>query len=107
MINVFKKIEKLLEENKEFAVATVIRTEGSSPRKTGAKMIVHENGETFGTIGGGCAERAAKDVALLTLEEGKRAEKLELKLEEEADGGIGMKCGGKMEIFIEAFQKKC
>lgn len=71
-MKIFKKIKNLLKKDEKFAVATIIRTEGSSPRETGAKMIILENGETFGTIGGDCAERAVKDIALLIMERGKK-----------------------------------
>src|ERR1700731_3255066 len=37
-------------------VATVAHTRGSTPQRRGAKMLFFENGETAGTVGGGCIE---------------------------------------------------
>ena len=35
---------------------TVVATEGSTPQKAGAKMVVYADGRIVGTIGGGCVE---------------------------------------------------
>ena len=37
-------------------LATIIRTEGSAPRDRGSQMLIMENGQTIGTIGGGTGE---------------------------------------------------
>ena len=42
-------------------VATIVRTEGSTYRRAGARCVIAENGEVTGTISGGCLER---DLAL-------------------------------------------
>lgn len=101
--NIFQKINELLEKGERFAVVTIIKSEGSSPRGVGARMIVLEDGRTFGTIGGGCAERGVKDLALKALDSGE-PRTVEMKLEEEEKGGIGMKCGGEIEVSIEILQ---
>jgi xanthine dehydrogenase accessory factor len=36
------------------ALVTVVSTQGSTPQKAGAKMLVHADGRIVGTIGGGC-----------------------------------------------------
>lgn len=99
-----RKMKNLLEKGQKFAVATIISTEGSSPRSAGAKMIIKENGSTEGSIGGDYAEEAVVDRALNALNEGEKYCKMELSLEEEEEGGVGMKCGGKMEVFIEVIE---
>ncbi|HAW50986.1 MAG TPA: hypothetical protein DCX54_01470, partial [Flavobacteriales bacterium] len=50
-------MQKLKEEGKNAALCVVTSTKGSTPRKTGAKMIVLENGSIYGTIGGGNLEK--------------------------------------------------
>ena len=57
--------EKILEEandwvkaNQKVVLATVIQTWGSSPRPTGSRMIVNENGDFSGSVSGGCVEGA-------------------------------------------------
>lgn len=97
---VYQKINELIAGGKTFAVATIVRVEGSSPRGPGAKMIILEDGSTFGSVGGDCAERAVVDEALKVIEEGE-PKTLSIPLEEEEKGGIGMKCGGEIEVSIE------
>ena len=63
--------EKILEEandwiktNQKVVLATVIETWGSSPRPTGSRMIVNENGDFSGSVSGGCVESAVvRDVS--------------------------------------------
>ncbi len=99
-----QKMKNLLEKGQKFAVATIISTEGSSPRNEGTKMIIKENGSTEGSIGGDYAEEIVVDRALNALDEGEKYCKMNLSLEEEEEGGVGMKCGGKMEVFIEVIE---
>ncbi len=55
---VYNKILEILKTGQVAALCTVVSTKGSTPLKTGAKMIVWENGRIFGTIGGGSLENA-------------------------------------------------
>jgi xanthine/CO dehydrogenase XdhC/CoxF family maturation factor len=87
-------------EKKRCALATVIATKGSTPRKVGAKMIVYDNGTISGTIGGGCGEGEVIEKAMEVIESGSPV-KCEVDLTKGLfyeDGGI---CGGIQEIFIE------
>ncbi|MEM3519877.1 MAG: XdhC family protein [Candidatus Hadarchaeales archaeon] len=94
------KMNDLMSSGTPFALVTIIRTVGSTPRKVGAKMIVLENGETIGTIGGGCVERGVVDEAVRAIKEGKPRQISTTLLEEEA-GGVGMRCGGNVDVFID------
>jgi xanthine dehydrogenase accessory factor len=105
VINIYRKIDELLLSGERFAVATVVRTEGSTPRDVGAKMVIKEDGTTFGTIGGGCVEQAVISEAQEALKQGKHHTS-SFTLTEEEKGGIGMICGGKMEVLIEVVQPK-
>lgn len=82
------------------AVVTILETKGSVPRKAGAKMIVYENGMTFGTIGGGCAEARIMENARNIIHTGSfRICEIDMTgtiAEEE-----GMVCGGTMKVLIE------
>ncbi len=100
---IFRKIDGSLSEGERVALATIVNSEGSTPREEGAKMIIYENGDTFGTIGGDRAEERVKEEALKSLQKG-RSHSIELELEDEEEGGVGMKCGGKMEVFIDIIE---
>lgn len=93
----FLKLEKLLDEGKAGAIATVIETKGSTPGKTGFKMIILEEGVTVGTIGGGCVELGVTEIAKEVIKDGKfRTFGLSLK-------GKDASCGGWMNVMIESF----
>lgn len=81
-------------------MATVVRVEGSSSARRGSKAIVDANGKlVLGWVGGGCAESAVKSEALRALELGQpRMVTIDMTDEQL---GVGMPCGGAMEIFIE------
>lgn len=100
---IFQKIDEMLAKGERLAVATVVETEGSAPRREGSKIIILHDGRTFGTIGGDRAEMIVKEKGLEALNEGEPCT-VEMKLEEEEDGGVGMKCGGSMKVFIEILE---
>lgn len=97
---ILNKINELNSRGESFAVATIIRTKGSTPRKSGTKMLVTKEGATVGTIGGGCGERGIISEALEALKAG-GSRLVELALEEEERGGVGMNCGGTVEVYID------
>ena len=47
---------KLNKANTRAALATVVKVEGSSYRRTGARMLVMDDGRWVGGISGGCLE---------------------------------------------------
>ncbi len=100
---IFQKINELIERGETFAVATIVRTEGSTPRSSGAKMIVFGDGSTFGSMGGDRAEAGVVAEALEALKEGK-PRVVSMSLEEEENGGVGMRCGGEIDVSIEIVQ---
>ena len=82
-------------------LATIVGTEGSVPRHAGAKMIVHSDGTTTGTIGGGEVEALVRDEALATLKDRRpRLRRYTLNDPELGDPGI---CGGTMTIYLEPY----
>jgi xanthine dehydrogenase accessory factor len=78
------------------ALATVVRTSGSTPQQPGARMLLYPDGSTLGTVGGGAIEHAV----IAALQQAQRSGNSEL-LERNLARDLGMCCGGRMEIFIE------
>jgi xanthine dehydrogenase accessory factor len=108
--NLYSKIGELTAKGEPFAVLTLIRAEGSTPRGLGAKMIVLRDGSRMGSIGGDCLENDSVDEALKMLKDWniaeEKAEKPPVKimtmvLDEQEAGGLGMVCGGKVDVLIE------
>ena len=100
----FETISKLASEGKTFAVATITGHTGSVPRRV-AKMVIKPDGTTVGTIGGGCVETEVVTHALKLLREGEKGVHVNsYDLIEEEFGGVGMNCGGKIDVAIEIIE---
>jgi xanthine dehydrogenase accessory factor len=85
------------------ALVTVVSTEGSTPQKAGARMLVYADGRIVGTIGGGCLEaemtwRARDAIA------GRRPTLVSYDLTPDRAGEDGLVCGGRMQVFIEPIE---
>lgn len=93
-------VAKIRSEGKAFAVATVIRVEGSASARTGSKAIFDDKGINLqGWVGGGCAERFVGEQVLESLKENK-TRIVTADMDDEILG-LGVACGGKMHIFID------
>jgi len=85
------------------ALVTVVATEGSTPQKAGARMLVHADGRLVGTIGGGCLEAEMTWRARAAIEGG-RPRLVSYDLTPEQAGEDGLVCGGRMQVFIEPIE---
>lgn len=97
---IYKEIVKLLESGERAALATVIRSTGSTPGKEAAKMLVRADGTSVGSIGGGCTEADVWALARRVIETEEPLREtftLTPKTAEEE----GLACGGIVEVFIE------
>jgi xanthine dehydrogenase accessory factor len=79
---------------------TVIRAQGSTPQRAGAKMLVFNDGRIIGTIGGGCYENDAIGKARLALTEG-RSSVVHYELNDDFAQENGLICGGRMDVHID------
>jgi len=82
------------------ALVTVVGTEGSTPQKAGAKMVVYADGRIVGTIGGGCVEAEMTWRARQVIET-RHAATASYDLTPDQAGEDGLVCGGRMQVFIE------
>ena len=79
---------------------SLVETRGSTPQKAGAAMLVFENGDQIGTLGGGCVEAEVKRKALESLAStGPIIETFQLNHDYGWDDGLI--CGGRMTMLIE------
>ena len=100
MNELYREIQGHLDEGVPFALATVVTTRGSTPRKSSAKMLVTKEGEIKGTIGGGCGEAEVWSAAMEALQDGKpRIVTVDLTSPIDGEDKI---CGGIMDVFVEA-----
>ena len=90
-----------LEANQKVVLATVIQTWGSSPRPTGSRMVVNENGDFSGSVSGGCVESAVVRECVGIIKENKPFKKIEFKVSNESAWEIGLSCGGEIVVYLE------
>ena len=67
MSSVWQQVAAELAARRPVVVVSVVRDSGSVPRRTGAKMLVHADGRTVGTVGGGIFEMLVVRDALAAL----------------------------------------
>lgn len=91
------------QEGEAAALVTVVATEGSTPQRAGAKMLVYADGRIVGTIGGGCLEAEMAWRARQAIESG-RSQLAEWDLTPDQAGEDGLVCGGRMQVFIEPIE---
>jgi xanthine dehydrogenase accessory factor len=82
---------------------TVVRSNGSTPQRAGAKMLVFPDGRTIGTIGGGCYENDAFWKAREALVTGRSA-LLHYELNDDFAQENGLVCGGQMDVHIDPLE---
>lgn len=90
----------LRRRGRTFAVATVVRTHGSTPQVAGAKLVLDEDGKFVGTLGGGCVEADAMEAAKIVMAKGGRSLQA-YELTEDLAWNSGLVCGGTMWILAE------
>ena len=88
---------------REVALATVVKTWGSSPRPAGSHLAVREDGFFLGSVSGGCVEGAVVREALGVMKNG-APKLLEFGVTNEQAWEVGLACGGKVHIFVEPLQ---
>ena len=101
--DLYRLINEAAERGERVVVATVAHTRGSTPQQRGAKMLFFENGETAGTVGGGCIEAEVWAEAKAALRSG-NSELHHFSLTADEASEEGMVCGGTMDIFVEVLR---
>jgi xanthine dehydrogenase accessory factor len=96
---IYQALSELEKNNQPASLCTVTKSEGSTPRHVGSKMLVYPDGKFIGTVGGGDLENRVIKAALQTLEDGK-AQTLSYTMADPTRGDPGV-CGGQVEVFVE------
>ena len=89
-----------LKRGETAALVTVVRSQGSTPQRAGARMLVFADGRTVGTIGGGCYENEAIGKARTALGDG-RSTILHFELNDDFAQENGLICGGRMDVHVD------
>ena len=108
MLDILDTMKRWQAEERAVALATVVKTWGSAPRREGSKMgITREMGRVdtappamVGSVSGGCVEGAVVEEALAGLKDG-RARLLKFGVADDMAWEVGLTCGGSIEVFVE------
>ena len=103
-MSVYQAVGDLERRNEPGALCIIVRSRGSTPRRTTSKMLVYADGSIAGTIGGGEMESRVIAEAQQAIRDG-RPRLLEYSMTDPQRGDPGV-CGGQLEVFVEPIQPK-
>jgi xanthine dehydrogenase accessory factor len=92
---------RLWQQSGVAVLVTLVRTEGSSYRRPGARLLVTASGEYAGTISGGCLETEVLRKALWLTREGAVVEQYSTMFDDTAEVPFGLGCGGVVNLLLE------
>ncbi|EAP76337.1 XdhC family protein [Roseovarius nubinhibens] len=87
-------------EGRGAALATVVETWGSAPRRVGSQLAISGAGEIAGSVSGGCVEGAVVAEALDAIERGTSAT-LTFGVSDDDAFAVGLGCGGTIRVMVE------
>ncbi len=87
-------------EGREVALATVVKTWGSSPRPVGSHLAIDGDSNFVGSVSGGCIEGAVIHEALEVMQDGK-PRVLKYGVTHEMAWEVGLACGGQVHVYVE------
>ncbi|RFU82594.1 XdhC/CoxI family protein [Streptomyces triticagri] len=99
MRDIAEGLASWLADGRRFAVATVVRTWRSAPRRPGSSLAVAEDGEVIGSVSGGCVEGAVYELAREVLKSGEPVA-VTYGVSDDDALAVGLTCGGIIEILI-------
>jgi xanthine dehydrogenase accessory factor len=99
--NFFRDVVERIDAGRRFALVTVLRDSGSTPRKAGCRAMVDEAGALHGTIGGGPLEAQAVRMAVEAIASGAAAV-FDFKFSGPSAADNLPICGGTMRVLVDA-----
>jgi xanthine/CO dehydrogenase XdhC/CoxF family maturation factor len=88
-------------QQEEVCLATVVRVEGSSYRKPGARMLLTRSGQRAGTISGGCLEAEVAKKAWWLTENGPTIQRYSSFFDDDSPVPYGLGCGGTVYVLLD------
>lgn len=99
MLEIYQELANIAVKGERAVLATVISSQGSAPRKAGAKMVIKGDGTLVGSIGGGNVEQAVQEKAIAVMKSGE-PQMMHFDLSGSGEEAW-MICGGQMDVFLE------
>ncbi len=104
-VALYRALDAKARAERPCALATVVATRGSTPRKVGAKMLVDPDEGLVGTVGGGCGEGEVLEAADEVLRTG-IPQMVRIDLTKDFLSWDPAVCGGTMDVFVEAIRTR-
>ncbi|MEE4134573.1 MAG: XdhC family protein [Desulforhopalus sp.] len=100
MQHLFDHLVESLALNQTAVLGTIVRSSGSAPRTSGARMLVKNDGSLVGTVGGGAVESACQARARELLDQDEQYAILDFQLTAASAADTGMLCGGAVSVLL-------
>ncbi|MBN6546089.1 XdhC family protein [Actinacidiphila bryophytorum] len=103
MLDIADDLHRWCALGRPFAVATVVATGGSAPRRPGAALAVDADGAAVGSVSGGCVEGAVYEACQDVLAAGEQAAPLlhHFGYSDEDAFAVGLTCGGDIDVLVQ------
>ncbi len=105
MRDILSDLIRWQEESVTVALATVVQTWGSSPRRAGAKMALASDGRIIGSVSGGCVENAVYEAGIGSIRTN-QPQLLHFGVADETAWEVGLACGGSIDVFVKPLNKE-
>jgi xanthine dehydrogenase accessory factor len=96
-----RQIVRLWQQSSASVLVTLVRSEGSSYRRPGARLLLSADGEYVGTISGGCLETEVLRKATWLARDGAVLERYSTMFDDTAEVPFGLGCGGVVHLSLE------
>ncbi len=96
-----RQIAKLWKQGGASVLVTLIRSEGSTYRRPGARLLIGAAGEYAGTVSGGCLETEVVRKAAWMVRQGAMVERYSTLFDDTAEIPFGLGCGGTVDLLLE------
>ena len=100
MRDILANVENWIDTGESIALATVIQTWGSAPRKIGSHMAFTLSGKITGSVSGGCVENAVIEAGMQALKTN-HPQLLHFGVADETAWEVGLACGGSIDVFVQ------
>jgi xanthine dehydrogenase accessory factor len=100
MKDILIDLDRWCAAGESIALAIVVQTWGSSPRRVGAKLALTASGQMCGSVSGGCVEGAVFESGLDVIKTGK-PQLLHFGVTNETAWDVGLACGGSIDVFVQ------
>ncbi|MDA0707727.1 MAG: XdhC family protein [Proteobacteria bacterium] len=98
--NIWQKIREWDGQGRKLALATVVKTWGSSPRPVGSHLLIDQDGHMEGSVSGGCIDGVVVSSALDAIKSGK-GELLKFEVSTDRAWEVGLSCGGEVQVLVD------